>query len=138
MPAEWTPPQEHPDPEARHPEPTAYEPAGYEPAAYEPAAYEPAAYERAQEPPQPLTTPRILPQRTKGASLAQQLRREAAQAEAQAQERDDEEETGGLSPGDSARAMMAIQQGMKRARITETDKSAGADGQADSHDHGAN
>lgn len=142
MPAQWTPPQEHPDPEARPPEPAryesaAYEPAGYERAGYESAAYEPAAYERAQEPSQPLTTPRILPQRTKGASLAQQLRKEAAQAEAQAQERDDEE-TGGLSPGDSARAMMAIQQGMKRARITETDKSAGADGQTDPHDHGAN
>ncbi|MDQ1006295.1 hypothetical protein QFZ82_000780 [Streptomyces sp. V4I23] len=143
MPADWTPPQEHPDPEARHREPAAYDPAGYEPrgyepAAYEPAAYEPAAYERAQEPSQPLATPRILPQRTKGASLAQQLRKEAAQAEAEAQARGDEEETGGLSPGDSARAMMAIQQGMKRARITETDKSAGADGQADSPDQGAN
>ncbi|MFF8846400.1 nitrate- and nitrite sensing domain-containing protein [Streptomyces sp. NPDC015127] len=116
MAAEWTPPQEHPDPETRH--------------------QEPAGYDRAQEPSGPLTTPRILPQRTKGASLAQQLRKEAAQAEAQ--ERDDEEETGGLSPGDSARAMMAIQQGMKRARIADSDKSAGADGQAESPGHGAN
>ncbi|MBT2365629.1 nitrate- and nitrite sensing domain-containing protein [Streptomyces sp. ISL-10] len=124
MPTPWSPPQEHPDPEAGQSLAAAYEESGA------------AGDERAPDQPRTLTTPRILPQRTKGASLAQQLRKEAAQA--QAEERDDEEETGGLSPGESARTMMAIQQGMKRARITETDKSAGADGQADSYDRGAN
>ncbi|UYQ66073.1 nitrate- and nitrite sensing domain-containing protein [Streptomyces peucetius] len=111
---EWSPPQEHPDPEAASP---GFMDHG-----------DPRAGSA------PLTTPRVLPQRTRGASLAQQLRKEAAQA--QGEEADGE--SGGLSPGESARTMMAIQQGMKRARISDTDESAGADGQAQSPDRSAN
>ncbi|WP_194236433.1 sensor histidine kinase [Streptomyces acidicola] len=61
----------------------------------------------------PLTTPTILPQRTRGASLAQQLRKEAVH-----QPGSDSGEAG-LSPDASARAMIAIQQGLKRARISD-------------------
>jgi signal transduction histidine kinase len=114
-PPEWTPPQEHPDPEVRHPEP--------------------ATYEDAQDASPPLVTPRVLPQRTRGASLAQQLRKEAAHAQTQ---QDDEGETGAISPGESARTMMAIQQGMKRAQIAEADESAGVDSQAESRGRSAN
>ncbi|MFI2351116.1 nitrate- and nitrite sensing domain-containing protein [Streptomyces sp. NPDC019443] len=114
-PPEWTPPQGHPDPEVRHPEP--------------------AMYEDAQDASPPLVTPRVLPQRTRGASLAQQLRKEAAHAQSQ---QDDEGETGAISPGESARTMMAIQQGMKRAQIAEADESAGVDSQAESRGPSAN
>lgn len=126
----WTPPQEHPDPEAGHRE------AGYPDAGHPEAGYpEPATYEDAQDASPPLVTPRVLPQRRRGESLAQQLRKEAAQAQTQ---QDDEGETGGISPGESARTMMAIQQGMKRAQISEADESAGADGQAESRGRSAN
>ncbi|MGW7467917.1 nitrate- and nitrite sensing domain-containing protein [Streptomyces xantholiticus] len=121
---EWTPPQEYPGPDAGpagHPGPDAG-PAGH------------PVYGGATAAPAPLVTPRVLPQRTRGASLAQQLRKEAAQEQTE----NDEGQSSGLSPGDSARTMMAIQQGMKRARISETDESAGADGQAESPDRGAN
>ncbi|MEW2630727.1 nitrate- and nitrite sensing domain-containing protein [Streptomyces sp. NPDC048389] len=111
---EWTPPQGHPDPE--------------------PAPPGPPAHTDPRDGSSPLTTPRVLPQRTRGASLAQQLRKEAAQAAGEAPE----DESGGLSPGESARTMMAIQQGMKRARISDTDESAGADGQAESPDRSTN
>jgi hypothetical protein len=50
----------------------------------------------------------------------------------------DEGEIGGLSPVESARTMIAIQRGLKRARISEADESAGVDGQADPHDRAAN
>jgi signal transduction histidine kinase len=114
-PPEWTPPQEHPDPEVGHPEP--------------------ATYEGAQDASPPLVTPRVLPQRTRGASLAQQLRKEAAHAQTQ---QDDEGEAGAISPGESARTMMAIQQGMKRAQIAEAEESAGVDSQAESRGRSAN
>ncbi|MFD7813480.1 nitrate- and nitrite sensing domain-containing protein [Streptomyces sp. NPDC059785] len=92
----------------------------------------PAAGTGAQ-PPGPLTTPSVLPQRTRGASLAQQLRKEAAEA---GSPRDDRGE-GGISPDRSARAMTAIQQGLKRARISDADESDGTDGrQAPSHGPG--
>ena len=82
-----------------------------------------------------LTTPRVLPQRTRGASLAQNLRKEAAQAHGRP---GGEEGKGVLSPDASARAMIAIQQGLKRARMSETDVPAGTDGQSrDSGDPGA-
>lgn len=61
----------------------------------------------------PLTTPTVLPQRTRGASLAQQLRKEAGH-----NPRKDSEEAG-LSPDASARAMIAIQQGLKRAKLSD-------------------
>lgn len=108
---EWTPHQEYSEPEPG-----------------------PPAYGDVQAAPAPLVTPRVLPQRTRGANLAQQLRREAAEAQGEA----GDGESGGISPGQSARAMMAIQQGMNRARISDTDESAGADGQAESPDRGAN
>ncbi|MFD5078639.1 nitrate- and nitrite sensing domain-containing protein [Streptomyces sp. NPDC058371] len=86
----------------------------------------------------PLTTPRVLPQRTRGASLAQQLRKEAAAAQTSKQQ-DDRGESGAISPDQSARAMIAIQQGLKRARIADAEESAGTDGQqAQSRGPGAN
>ncbi|GAB2908286.1 hypothetical protein GCM10027075_04850 [Streptomyces heilongjiangensis] len=69
----------------------------------------------------PLTTPQVLPQRTRGASLAQQLRKEAADG---LREGDTE---AGLSPDASARAMIAIQQGLKRARLSEPGGPDGSD-----------
>ncbi|WP_158508372.1 hypothetical protein, partial [Streptomyces nodosus] len=87
----------------------------------------------------PPTTPRVLPQRTRGASLAQQLRREAAQAQGR---REGERDQGVISPDASARAMIAIQQGLERARTSRTDGTDGADGAdtrpADPRDPGAN
>ncbi|MFE9097442.1 nitrate- and nitrite sensing domain-containing protein [Streptomyces sp. NPDC007264] len=83
----------------------------------------------------PPNTPRVLPQRTRGASLAQQLRREAAHAPGRPEGEGDND---GISPDASARAMIAIQQGLKRARMSETDGSAGADGRpTDPGDPGA-
>ncbi|MGW1161476.1 nitrate- and nitrite sensing domain-containing protein [Streptomyces sp. NPDC002519] len=73
----------------------------------------------------PLTTPRVLPHRTRGASLAQQLRREAAQTHGRPE---GEEDNGVISPDASARAMIAIQQGLKRARMSEMNRPAGPDG----------
>ncbi|MGW0823051.1 sensor histidine kinase [Streptomyces sp. NPDC002845] len=81
----------------------------------------------------PLTTPTVLPQRTRGASLAQQLRKEAGHQGG----RDDDE--GGLSPDASARAMIAIQQGLKRAKFSEDGEADGPDGRtASSRDPDAN
>ncbi|MEU6476462.1 nitrate- and nitrite sensing domain-containing protein [Streptomyces sp. NPDC047017] len=76
----------------------------------------PAPAPFAPDAPPPLTTPSVLPQRVRGASLAQQLRREAAHAE--------DEPAGGsdhdvISPHASARAMSAIHQGLKRAWTAE-------------------
>lgn len=71
----------------------------------------------------PLTTPTVLPQRTRGASLAQQLRKEADEARGEQSDADN----GGLSPDASARAMIAIQQGLKRARFHEGGGQAGPD-----------
>ncbi|POX44068.1 nitrate- and nitrite sensing domain-containing protein [Streptomyces sp. Ru72] len=84
----------------------------------------------------PLTTPPVLPQRTRGASLAQQLRREAAQSQGRSE---GEEDNGVVSPEASARAMIAIQQGLKRARMSDPDGPAGAEGRPqDPGDPGAN
>ncbi|MEU2584200.1 nitrate- and nitrite sensing domain-containing protein [Streptomyces avermitilis] len=117
-----------------------------EPQAGPPSRHEPGAgsggpapaREEAPAPsaPRPLTTPRVLPQRTRGASLAQQLRREAEQAQGRP---DGEGDKGVISPDASARAMIAIQQGLKRARMSETDEPTGADGrqQTDPRDPGA-
>lgn len=74
----------------------------------------------------PLTTPQVLPQRVKGASLAQQLRKEAAQGD----DRNDDDET--ISPAASARAMSAIHQGLKRAwTAQDDDEPPGAHGRQD-------
>lgn len=85
----------------------------------------------AQEPSGPLTTPTVLPQRTRGASLAQQLRKEAAQ------QNDGTGGANGLSPDASARAMIAIQQGLKRARFTEDGEPGGTDDRKAPRDPGA-
>ncbi|MFC4612598.1 nitrate- and nitrite sensing domain-containing protein [Streptomyces maoxianensis] len=129
VPTEWTHPQERPGlvSEAGHPEPPTH-PAP-------PTRTAPPTHEDAQDVSTPLVTPRVLPRRTRGVSLAQQLRREATQAQGQ---QDDEGEAGAISPGESARTMIAIQQGMKRAQISEADESAGVDGQTESRDRGAN
>ncbi|WP_159662597.1 sensor histidine kinase [Streptomyces mexicanus] len=67
--------------------------------------------------PRPLTTPSVLPQRVRGASLAQQLRKEAAQAADDGDDGSDDV----ISPDASARTMSAIHQGLKRAWRSEDD-----------------
>ncbi|MGJ5893297.1 hypothetical protein DF268_32865 [Streptomyces sp. V2] len=64
----------------------------------------------------PLTTPDVLPRRTRGAALAQQLRKEAAQFG-----EGGEPDESVISPDVSARALSAIQRGLKRAQSPETD-----------------
>jgi hypothetical protein len=59
----------------------------------------------------------VLPQRVRGASLAQQLRREAAQAADDGDDGSDDV----ISPDASARTMSAIHQGLKRAWRSEDD-----------------
>jgi hypothetical protein len=83
-----------------------------------------AGHGSAQDPNRHLSTPPVLPQRTRGASLAQQLRREAAQA--QGGPEGDGQHHGGISPEASARAMIAIQQGLQRARMPEAGEPGGA------------
>jgi signal transduction histidine kinase len=75
--------------------------------------------------PRPLTTPSVLPQRVKGASLAQQLRKEATQGN----DRQEDDET--ISPAASARAMSAIHQGLKRAWTAQDDEPPGDRGRQD-------
>ncbi|MFK4148483.1 nitrate- and nitrite sensing domain-containing protein [Streptomyces sp. NPDC004065] len=75
-----------------------------------------------------LTTPNVLPQRVRGASLAQQLRREAAQMEQGSEGERDED---AFSPEASARAMSAIHQGLKRAGMVQGDEPRGAHGRRD-------
>ncbi|MEW2296340.1 nitrate- and nitrite sensing domain-containing protein [Streptomyces sp. NPDC006743] len=104
------PRQERPAPATDHPSAAAVTPAA-------PAAGA-SAPDGAPDTSGPLTTPSVLPQRVRGASLAQQLRREAAYAE--------DEPAGGsdddvISPDASARAMSAIHQGLKRAWMSEDD-----------------
>jgi hypothetical protein len=72
-----------------------------------------------------LSTPSILPQRVKGASLAQQLRKEATQGN----DRQEDDET--ISPAASARAMSAIHQGLKRAWTAQDDEPPGDYGRQD-------
>ncbi|MFI0897926.1 nitrate- and nitrite sensing domain-containing protein [Streptomyces sp. NPDC020983] len=87
----------------------------------------------ASDPHRHLTTPPVLPQRTRGASLAQQLRREATEMEgngvgngAGGGQRGGDGQPGGISPEASARAMIAIQQGLQRARTPEASEPGGA------------
>lgn len=70
----------------------------------------------------PLTTPQVLPQRTRGASLAQQLRKDAAYTQGRL---DGDGDHSGISPDASARAMIAIQQGLKQAQMSQTDEPGG-------------
>ncbi|GHK01274.1 histidine kinase [Streptomyces sp. Y2F8-2] len=112
--------------------PQAGPPPGREPGAGRTA---PAGQASAPDAARPLTTPPVLPQRTRGASLAQQLRREAAQTQGRPE---GEEDNGVVSPEASARAMIAIQQGLKRARMSDPDGPAGTEGRPqDSGDPGA-
>jgi hypothetical protein len=75
-----------------------------------------------------LSTPDVLPQRVRGASLAQQLRREAAQMEDGPEGESDKDV---FSPEASARAMSAIHQGLKRAGMFQGDEPHGAHGRQD-------
>ncbi|MGW5093991.1 sensor histidine kinase [Streptomyces nodosus] len=130
------PVSEHPVPPPPDPAPRTGPPPGREPGRGQGT---PAGQAPAPEAGRPPTTPRVLPQRTRGASLAQQLRREAAQAQGR---REGERDQGVISPDASARAMIAIQQGLERARTSRTDGTDGADGAdarpADPRDPGAN
>lgn len=156
-PAEWPHAQEHPGHQARQPAPAAddhTQPASRPPTHHAPPPWDggsspqrlpnssplptrEAAPPLVEDASQPLATPQVLPQRTPGVNLAQQLRREAAYVPVK-KDQGDEGEIGGLSPAESARTMIAIQRGLKRARISEADESAGVDGQADPHDRAAN
>ncbi|MGW5201387.1 nitrate- and nitrite sensing domain-containing protein [Streptomyces spiralis] len=75
----------------------------------------------APDTPRPLTTPSVLPQRVRGASLAQQLRSQAEQAEDEPESASDDDV---ISPHASARAMSAIHQGLKRAWSSENARDA--------------
>jgi hypothetical protein len=142
-PAEWAPAQEHPAHPAQ-PGSGAFDTAqsapaaaaGYSSAGNAPAGNGPVGSAPAHDDQRPLTTPQVLPQRTRGASLAQQLRREAAYT----QDRPDGSggDNGVISPDASARAMIAIQQGLKRARMSETDEPDAMEGRPDSRSSGAN
>ncbi|WP_286251055.1 sensor histidine kinase [Streptomyces graminofaciens] len=97
-----------------------------------PAPASPRPPSAGREASESLATPQVLPQRTRGASLAQQLRKEAADGVGEGPGE------GGLSPDASARAMMAIQQGLKRARLDESGEPNGTDHRpAPPHDPGA-
>lgn len=117
---------------AGHAGPQAGPPRGHESGAGNPA---PSGQAPGPDAALPLTTPRALPQRTRGASLAQQLRREAHdQGRPEGKEDNDV-----ISPDASARAMRAIQQGLKRAQMSDTPGPADADGQSpDFRDRGGN
>lgn len=98
----------------------------------------PAAAPGVPDPHRHLSTPPVLPHRTRGASLAQQLRREASEMEgnggngngngggAAGGQRGGDGQPGGISPEASARAMIAIQQGLQRARTPEASEPGGA------------
>lgn len=153
-PSEWAPAQEHPAhrtpaTQAAHSAQPGHDPGprgggdgigrtpygGTVPTSATPGTG-PTGHVPAQDEPHPLTTPQVLPQRTRGASLAQQLRREAAYT----QDRPDGSggDNGVISPDASARAMIAIQQGLERARMSETDEPGATEGRPDSRSSGAN
>ncbi|MET8979530.1 ATP-binding protein [Streptomyces sp. NPDC004539] len=104
--------------EPRQPPQYGYDPAGT------PAAEQYQQQTRPTTPPAaapttgnpPLTTPDVLPRRTRGAALAQQLRKEATQFGGEG-----EPDESVISPDVSARALSAIQRGLKRAQSPETD-----------------
>ncbi|WP_329134438.1 nitrate- and nitrite sensing domain-containing protein [Streptomyces sp. NBC_01476] len=145
-PAEWAAsPQQHP---ASHAPRETQAPPGYAgpeaarsgypaPGAGRPgpqSAPPPPAPGDAQHTHRPLTTPQVLPHRTRGASLAQQLRREAEYTQG-----GPDGDQGVISPDASARAMIAIQEGLKRARMSEADEPGRRDGRpSDSRSSGAN
>lgn len=89
----------------------------------------------ARDPHRPLTTPSKLPQRTRGASLARQLRMEAGQAEGGSA---DDGDDGLISPAASARAFSAIQQGLQRAQSSGADEPDTGGRQPESRGPGAN
>ncbi|WP_320783641.1 nitrate- and nitrite sensing domain-containing protein [Streptomyces sp. CRN 30] len=122
--AAWAAPQEHP---AHRAESGARDGRTSAPA----AAPGTSAARPAQEATGPLSTPTVLPQRTRGASLAQQLRKEADH------QNDSPDRANGLSPDASARTMLAIQQGLKRARFSEDGGPDGTDDRKAPRDPGA-
>ncbi|WP_055489098.1 nitrate- and nitrite sensing domain-containing protein [Streptomyces sp. TP-A0356] len=122
---------DHPGPRAGHGEPQAGPMPGPEPGRAAQAGQVPATDATGA-----LTTPRVLPQRRRGASLAQQLRREAAQ---NTDGPEGGEDNGVISPEASASTMMAIQQGLRRAQMSDTDGPLGTDTRpTDPRDPGAN
>ncbi len=89
-----------------------------------------------QEPSGSLGDPQVLPTRTRGASLAKQLREEAAPPRAGGGREDTEEEVNKFTPGRSAANMMAIQRETRRAREGQASRTAELDGPAESRQHG--
>ncbi|QNP68412.1 hypothetical protein IAG44_02270 [Streptomyces roseirectus] len=112
--------QPYAPPHQESPAPPQYghDPAGTPAAEQYPQQTRPTAPPAATPPAgnSPLTTPDVLPRRTRGAALAQQLRKEAAQFGGGG-----ESDESVISPDVSARALSAIQRGLKRAQSPETD-----------------
>ncbi|HEY8984466.1 MAG TPA: ATP-binding protein [Streptomyces sp.] len=100
---------------APYQEPQLYQQYGYDTAGA-PAADQYPQQTRPTTGNPPLTTPEVLPRRTRGAALAQQLRKEATQFDGEG-----EPDESVISPDVSARALSAIQRGLKRAQSPETD-----------------
>ncbi|MFF1678397.1 nitrate- and nitrite sensing domain-containing protein [Streptomyces sp. NPDC058256] len=76
----------------------------------------------------PPDVPEVLPQRVRGSSLAEQLRREVAGMKDSA---DGESHSTFASPEASARAMSAIQEGLRRAGMVQGDEPHGTHGRQD-------
>lgn len=119
QPYDAAPPQSYGNPSPYPAEPAA--PSPYTPEPSTPSSYGPAGTPYGEQPPAatpagPLTTPEVLPRRTRGAALAQQLRKEASQFEG-----GEEPDESVISPDVSARALSAIQRGLRRAQTSEAD-----------------
>jgi signal transduction histidine kinase len=143
-PSTWPPVQQHSD---RYAEPyvTPYENTPYSaPYAAPNIEYvgpsaglleqEPSAGFLESEPSVPLEDPQVLPTRTRGASLAMQLREEAAPPRSGRE--DVEEDVNKFTPGRSAANMMAIQRESRRAREGQASRTAEPDGLAESRQNG--
>jgi hypothetical protein len=83
----------------------------------------------------PLDEPAVLPTRTRGASLAKQLREEAGPPRT-VRENVEEEVSSSFTPGRSAANMMAIQRETRRARESQAPRPAELSGPAESRQHG--
>ena len=91
----------------------------------------------------PLDEPPVLPTRTRGASLAKQLREEAGPARSgqagpgrSGRENVEEEVSSSFTPGRSAANMMAIQRATRRARESQAPDPAELNSPAESRQHG--
>jgi hypothetical protein len=140
-PAGWTPPPGDAPPVRPRPRTARAEQPAPPPERFAPAAEQdlprrqrrsvrpaPSGQGAAPDATRGLSTPDVLPQRVRGASLAQQLRREAAQMEDGPEGESDKDV---FSPEASARAMSAIHQGLKRAGMFQGDEPHGAHGRQD-------